>query len=111
MDTKKSCKVLVVEDEGLIALDIAGRLEALGHEVVATVGTAREALEKAAGADLVLMDISLDGAMDGVEAAAQIPSATTCQWSSSPVTPTAPRSTALSGPGRSVTSSSPLPLP
>ena len=72
MDTTKSCKVLVVEDEGLIALDIAGRLEALGHEVVATVGTAEEAVEKAAEADVVLMDIRLDGRMDGVEAAAQI---------------------------------------
>ena len=29
-------KVLVVEDEGLIAHDIASRLEALGHHVVAT---------------------------------------------------------------------------
>jgi two-component system cell cycle sensor histidine kinase/response regulator CckA len=72
MDTTKSCKVLVVEDEGLIALDIAGRLEALGHEVVATVGTAQEALEKAAGADLVLMDIRLDGTVDGIEAASLI---------------------------------------
>jgi two-component system cell cycle sensor histidine kinase/response regulator CckA len=68
----RSCKVLVVEDEGLIALDIAGRLEALGHEVVATVGTAREAVEQAAGADLVLMDIHLDGTVDGIDAASLI---------------------------------------
>jgi AmiR/NasT family two-component response regulator len=33
-------KVLVVEDEGLIARDIAGRLEALGHEVVGIAGSA-----------------------------------------------------------------------
>jgi two-component system cell cycle sensor histidine kinase/response regulator CckA len=66
------CKVLVVEDEGLIALDIAGRLEALGHEVVATVGTAGEAVEQAAGADLVLMDIHLDGTVDGIDAASLI---------------------------------------
>ena len=72
MDTTKSCRVLVVEDEGLIALDIAGRLEALGHEIVAITGTAEEAVERAAGADVVLMDIRLDGRMDGVEAAAQI---------------------------------------
>src|SRR5579871_2677923 len=72
MQPVKSCKVLVVEDEGLIAHDIASRLEGLGHEVVATVGTAEEAIEKAAGADLVLMDITLDGKMDGVEAAAAI---------------------------------------
>ena len=38
-------KVLVVEDEGLIAHDISNRLQALGHEVVATVGTAEEAVK------------------------------------------------------------------
>ena len=68
----KCCKVLVVEDEGLIALDISNRLTALGHEVVGAVATAEEAFEKASGADLVLMDIRIDGAVDGVEAAARI---------------------------------------
>jgi PAS domain S-box-containing protein len=72
MQSGKSHKVLVVEDEGLIALDIASRLEALGHEVIATVGTAAEAIEKAAEADIVLMDIRLDGPADGIEAAAEI---------------------------------------
>ena len=67
-----TCRVLVVEDEGLIAHDLATRLEALGHEVVGTVETAEEALEKAAGADIVLMDIRIDGPVDGVEAAARI---------------------------------------
>jgi PAS domain S-box-containing protein len=64
--------VLVVEDEGLIAHDISTRLEALGHEVVGTVSTADEALDLAAGADLVLMDIRIDGAVDGIEAAGRI---------------------------------------
>ncbi len=68
MDSK-SYKVLVVEDEGLIAHDISNRLIALGHEVVGTVSTAEEALEKAAAADIVLMDIRIDGPVDGVEAA------------------------------------------
>jgi two-component system, cell cycle sensor histidine kinase and response regulator CckA len=72
LKTGKSHKVLVVEDEGLIAHDIAMRLEALGHEVVAQVGTAREAIEQAGQADIVLMDIRLDGRADGVEAAAAI---------------------------------------
>jgi two-component system cell cycle sensor histidine kinase/response regulator CckA len=67
-----SYKVLVVEDEGLIARDIAGRLEALGHEVVGIASTAEEALEKAAAAEIVLMDIRIDGPTDGVSAAAQI---------------------------------------
>jgi PAS domain S-box-containing protein len=68
----KSYKVLVVEDEGLIALDISNRLTSLGHEVVGTVGTAEEAFEKAPEADIVLMDIRIDGPVDGVEAAARI---------------------------------------
>jgi two-component system cell cycle sensor histidine kinase/response regulator CckA len=72
MKTGKSHNVLVVEDEGLIAQDIATRLEALGHHVVAQVGTAEQAVEKAAEADLVLMDIHLDGHADGVEAATAI---------------------------------------
>lgn len=66
------CKVLVVEDEGLIAHDISTRLEAMGHAVVGTAATAEEALEKAADADIVLMDIRIDGPVDGVEAAARI---------------------------------------
>ncbi len=68
----KNCKVLVVEDEGLIAHDISARLEALGHHVVGAVGTAAEALEKAPGADLVLMDIRIDGPEDGIQAAERI---------------------------------------
>ena len=65
-------KILIVEDEGLIAVDIANRVEALGHTVVASVGTAAEAIEQAEGADIVLMDIRLDGPADGIDAATQI---------------------------------------
>jgi PAS domain S-box-containing protein len=61
-----------VEDEGLIAHDITTRVEALGHQVVATVGTAEEAVEQAAGADLVLMDIHIDGQRDGIAAAQEV---------------------------------------
>ena len=67
-----SHRILVVEDEGLIAADIASRLEGLGHEVIGAVGTAEEALAKAGEADLVLMDIRLDGQRDGVQAATEI---------------------------------------
>jgi two-component system cell cycle sensor histidine kinase/response regulator CckA len=72
MQTANSYKVLVVEDEGLIAHDIASRLEALGHQVVGTVETAEEAVEQAAGADLVLMDIHIDGQRDGIAAAQEV---------------------------------------
>jgi two-component system cell cycle sensor histidine kinase/response regulator CckA len=71
MDSK-AYRVLVVEDEGLIALDISNRLTALGHEVVGAVSTAEEAFEKASEADIVLMDIRIDGPVDGVEAAMRI---------------------------------------
>lgn len=72
MQAANAYKVLVVEDEGLIAHDIATRLEALGHQVVATVATADEAVERAAGADVVLMDIRIDGQRDGIAAAQEV---------------------------------------
>ncbi len=72
MQSERAYKVLVVEDEGLIAHDIATRLEALGHDIVATVATAEEAVEKAAGADVVLMDIRIDGQRDGIAAAQEV---------------------------------------
>ena len=68
----RTYKVLVVEDEGLIALDIAGRLEAMGHEVVGPASTAEEAIELAGSADIVLMDIRIDGQRDGIDAALEI---------------------------------------
>ena len=72
MQAANAYKVLVVEDEGLIANDIATRLEALGHQVVATVATAEEAVEQAAGTDVVLMDIHIDGQRDGIDAAQEV---------------------------------------
>src|ERR1700736_4897958 len=72
MQAAKAYKVLVVEDEGLIAHDIATRLQALGHHVVGTVATADEAVEQAAQADVVLMDIRIDGQNDGIAAAQEV---------------------------------------
>lgn len=72
MQAANAYRVLIVEDEGLIAHDIASRLEALGHHVVGTVSTAEEALEQAARADLVLMDIRIDGQRDGIAAAQEV---------------------------------------
>jgi len=68
----RSHRVLVVEDEGLIAHDIASRLESLGHTVADTVSTADAAVAMAPQADVVLMDIRIDGPRDGVEAAKEI---------------------------------------
>jgi len=72
MQPANSYRVLVVEDEGLIAHDIATRLEALGHQVVGTVATAEEAIAQAGAADLVLMDIRIDGKGDGIAAAQEV---------------------------------------
>jgi two-component system cell cycle sensor histidine kinase/response regulator CckA len=68
----KSYRILIVEDEGLIAQDILGRLEGLGHTVVDTVATAEAAVEMAPQADVILMDIRIDGPRDGIDAAREI---------------------------------------
>lgn len=63
--------VMVVEDEQLIAKDIADTLTKLGYDVTGTVSTAEACVESAAQRrpDLVLMDIHLQGELDGIEAA------------------------------------------
>jgi diguanylate cyclase (GGDEF)-like protein/PAS domain S-box-containing protein len=67
-------RILVVEDESIVALDIQCRLESLGYDVPATVASGEKAVEQAGALrpDLVLMDIHLQGRMDGIEAADQI---------------------------------------
>ncbi|MBW2636353.1 MAG: PAS domain S-box protein [Deltaproteobacteria bacterium] len=69
-----NARILVVEDEGIIAKDIRKMLENLGYDVFAVVSSGEDAVKKAAEThpDLVLMDIVLEGDMDGVEAAEQI---------------------------------------
>lgn len=71
-EPSRSYRVLVVEDEGLIAHDISRRLEAQGHEVLGPASTAEEALALAPQAEIVLMDIRIDGARDGVETALEM---------------------------------------
>jgi CheY-like chemotaxis protein len=68
---KKQARILVVEDESLVALDIRNTLERLGYAVPATVFSGEDAVKKAEELqpDLVLMDIMLAGDMDGIEAA------------------------------------------
>ncbi len=71
---QKAKKILVVEDEAIIAKDLQWRLEGMGYEVPAVVASGEEAITKALEfkPDLVLMDIMLLGSMDGIEAANQI---------------------------------------
>ena len=67
-------RILVVEDEFAVAMELEDRLENLGYEVVAHELRGREAIKRAEETqpDLVLMDIRLDGRMDGIEAAQAI---------------------------------------
>ena len=69
-----NAKVLVVEDENIVAKDIQISLKKLGYEVPAIAASGKIAIEKAAetSPDLVLMDIRLKGDMDGVEAGKEI---------------------------------------
>ena len=68
--------IMIVEDEPIIALDLQLKVEQMGYQVAAVVGSGEEAVEQVATKppDLVMMDINLAGEMDGVEAAAQIQS-------------------------------------
>jgi len=72
--TETRTSILVVEDELIIARGIEKRLKALGYSVVDTVASGEEAVARALETmpDLVLMDICLQGEMDGVAAAEHI---------------------------------------
>jgi diguanylate cyclase len=61
-------KILIVEDESIIAEDIADSLIALGYRVTGIVHSGEEALQSAAEErpDLVLMDVNLQGEIDGI---------------------------------------------
>ena len=69
-----SLRVLIVEDEVIVALELQSHLENLGYEVAGTVTSGEEAVlhADALQPDLVLMDIRLSGKMDGIDAARQI---------------------------------------
>lgn len=67
-------KIMVVEDENSVALDINNRLKKLGYTVAGTASTGENAIKKAEEnyPDLVLVDIVLKGEIDGIEVARYI---------------------------------------
>jgi len=67
-------RILIVEDEAIVAADIKGTLKGLGYDVSAIAFSGEEALRKTEELhpDVVLMDIVLRGQMDGIEAAQKI---------------------------------------
>jgi PAS domain S-box-containing protein len=70
MPTEKP-RLLVAEDEEIVALDLQNQLEMLGYDVVARVSSGGEACREAERLhpDLALLDIRLEGGIDGIEAA------------------------------------------
>ena len=71
---KSKAKILIVEDESLVALNIENRLLDLGYEIADVVATGEEAIAAATASqpDLVLMDVKLTGEIDGIQAAEAI---------------------------------------
>jgi DNA-binding response OmpR family regulator len=67
-------RVMVVEDEFIIALDLKDTIKSLGFDVPAIATSGQQAVETALKhkPDLILMDIMLKGDIDGIEAAGEI---------------------------------------
>ena len=66
-----TARILIVEDEPLIAIDLEATLRTLGFDVCGRASNAREAVELATTRqpDLVLMDVYLEEGCDGTKAA------------------------------------------
>jgi two-component system, response regulator PdtaR len=64
-------KILVVDDEAIITMQLEERLHAMGHTVTGMAASGEDAIEKARrlSPDLVLMDIVMPGKLNGIEAA------------------------------------------
>lgn len=66
-----AARIIVIEDESIVAKDIQNSLRKMGYEVPAIVSSGEDALARLSESvpDLVLMDIMLKGQMDGIETA------------------------------------------
>ncbi|NDV28890.1 HD domain-containing phosphohydrolase [Desulfovibrio sp. JC010] len=73
-ENKLPPRIMVVEDEAIVSLDIQGRLKALGYHVAGLASSGEQAVQevKECNPDLILMDIMLEGEMDGIDTAAMI---------------------------------------
>jgi diguanylate cyclase (GGDEF)-like protein/PAS domain S-box-containing protein len=70
----KNARVLIVEDESIVALDIKKRLSKMGFTIVGLASTGEYAIQLAREntPDLILMDIKIKGPIDGIDTAEQI---------------------------------------
>ncbi|MBT3749633.1 MAG: PAS domain S-box protein, partial [Bacteroidetes bacterium] len=66
-----NARILIVEDEAIIAMEIESHLQSLGYKVTSIVDTGEKAIKKAEEGkpDLILMDIRIKGEMDGIDTA------------------------------------------
>lgn len=71
---QSGARIMIVEDERILALDLAETLDELGYTVAGTASRGEEAIELARQLDpqLILMDVRLDGEIDGITAAETI---------------------------------------
>ena len=67
----EKAKILIVEDEAIIAMEMESELQSLGYEVSSIVDTGEKAIQKAETdkPNIILMDIRIKGEMDGIDAA------------------------------------------
>lgn len=67
-------KILIIEDEFIVATDLKHQLEKMGHDVIGIEGDGEAAIRKTVETepDLILIDINLKGDLDGIETALQI---------------------------------------
>jgi CheY-like chemotaxis protein len=79
-----SGKVLVVEDEYIVAADICATLQRLGYQALPPVASGERLLEvlHQEPPDVLLLDVSLQGAMDGLAAARAVRASA---WSQTPI--------------------------
>jgi CheY-like chemotaxis protein len=82
-DTYTPSRILICEDEALLAKDLERSLKNLGYEIIGRVSSGEEAvrLVEESHPDLILMDIKLAGEIDGIETAGRIRSRHDIRWS------------------------------
>ena len=74
MSARLPINLMLVEDERIVAFDLKRQLSGFGYHVASVVASGEQAIQSCRDVhpDLVLMDIHLDGKMDGIEAASVI---------------------------------------
>lgn len=67
-------KILIVEDEAVIAMELEDRLDQMGYSVIGMASNGEVAIRKIASKkpDLILMDINLRGPLDGIEVTREV---------------------------------------